>query len=51
MQGRMFKGGEERKKKRSLDLTWVGLSCRPAFKILPSIKSTGLYSLCILTEE
>lgn len=64
MHGRMFKGsrGEEekkmrkkrgsekkkkKKKKRRLDLSWVG----PAFKILPSIKSSGLYLLRILTKE
>lgn len=55
MHGRMFKGSREeekkrrskkKKKKRRLDLSWVG----PAFKILPTIKSSGLYSLRILTK-
>lgn len=57
MHGRMFKGSRKeekkkrgselkKKKKRRLDLSWVG----PAFKILPTIKSSGLYSLRILTE-
>lgn len=37
---------KKKKKKRRLDLSWVG----PASKILPTIKSSSLYSLCILTE-
>lgn len=37
---------KKKKKKRRLDLSWVG----PAFKILQTIKSSGLYSLRILTK-